>query len=72
MKIPQVHPPNLKPVEERDASYKVPIALMGCGPASISCATYLARLGYCNLTIFEKQEYIGGLRYSMPSREYII
>lgn len=39
------------------------MALIGCGPASISCATFLARLGYTNLTIFEKENYIGGLRY---------
>lgn len=34
---------------------------MGCGPASISCATFLARLGYDNLTVFEKEEFAGGL-----------
>ena len=39
------------------------MALIGCGPASISCATFLARLGYTNVTIFEKENYIGGLRY---------
>ena len=38
------------------------VALVGCGPASISCASFLARLGYQNLTIFEKYDYIGGLR----------
>lgn len=37
------------------------IALVGCGPASISCATFLARLGYDDITIFEKNEYVGGL-----------
>lgn len=39
------------------------MALIGCGPASISCATFLARLGYTNLTVFEKENYIGGLRF---------
>lgn len=39
------------------------IALIGCGPASISCGTYLARLGYTNIHIFEKSNYVGGLRY---------
>lgn len=39
------------------------MALIGCGPASISCATFLARLGYTSLTVFEKENYIGGLRY---------
>lgn len=36
----------------------------GCGPASISCATFLARLGYTELTVFEKQEFVGGLSTS--------
>uniref|UniRef100_A0A8D8TTR7 Dihydropyrimidine dehydrogenase [NADP(+)] n=1 Tax=Cacopsylla melanoneura TaxID=428564 RepID=A0A8D8TTR7_9HEMI len=38
------------------------IALIGCGPASLSCATFLARMGYNDLTIFEKRSYLGGLR----------
>ena len=38
--------------------------MIGCGPASISCATFLARLGYSDITIFEKRQYLGGLRYS--------
>jgi predicted NAD/FAD-binding protein len=37
------------------------IALLGCGPASISCATFLGRLGYNDITIFEKEEFVGGL-----------
>lgn len=45
-------------------AYDAKIALIGCGPASISCASYLARLGYKQLTIFEKQEYLGGLSSS--------
>lgn len=45
-------------------SFRVKIALIGCGPASISCATFLARLGYSNITIFEKEHYIGGLSSS--------
>lgn len=39
------------------------IVLLGCGPASLSCATFLGRLGYNNITIYEKQSYLGGLRY---------
>ncbi|KAK6015658.1 hypothetical protein OSTOST_18889, partial [Ostertagia ostertagi] len=35
-----------------------------CGPASISCASFLARLGYTDVTIYEKQKYIGGLSSS--------
>lgn len=40
------------------------IALFGCGPASLSCASFLARLGYDNITIFEKENYVGGLSSS--------
>lgn len=46
----------------RNDVHKSPIALLGCGPASISCATFLARLGYLDVTVYEKQDYIGGLR----------
>ena len=57
MKIRAVIPP-----ESRGLNYQHKIALIGCGPASLSCATFLGRLGYKNITIFEKQDYIGGLR----------
>lgn len=50
------------------ASYKSKIALIGCGPTSVSCATFLARLGYSDITIFEKEEYVGGLRLVMCAR----
>ena len=30
------------------------IALVGCGPASMSCASFLARLGYDNVHVYEK------------------
>lgn len=40
------------------------IALLGGGPASLSCATYLARLGYKDITIYEKRSYLGGLSSS--------
>ena len=59
MKIPQIRDPSLPLLEDLPDSYKAKIALFGCGPASISCATFLARL---DLTIFEKEQYIGGLR----------
>lgn len=48
--------------ESRNDAHKSPIALFGAGPASVSCATFLARLGYTDVTIYEKQDYIGGLR----------
>lgn len=59
MRIPQIRIP------EQGVPYAdTKIALLGCGPASLSCATFLARLGYDNITIFEKQNYIGGLSSS--------
>ncbi|XP_051990103.1 dihydropyrimidine dehydrogenase [NADP(+)] isoform X2 [Xyrauchen texanus] len=64
MGIPQIRNPELPPPEEMPESYHTKIALIGCGPASISCASFLARLGYDNITIFEKQKYIGGLSTS--------
>ncbi len=62
MRIPQIRDPSLPSLDALPESYHAKVALLGCGPASISCATYLARLGYQNLTIYEKFEYIGGLR----------
>jgi len=35
--------------------------VVGCGPASVSAATFLARLGYSNVTVYERDEYVGGL-----------
>ncbi|XP_076023805.1 dihydropyrimidine dehydrogenase [NADP(+)] isoform X1 [Genypterus blacodes] len=64
MGIPQVRNPELPPANEMPESYHAPIALIGCGPASVSCASFLARLGYDNLTIYEKQKYMGGLSMS--------
>ena len=63
MRLPQIRDPALSPPEQLPESYGARVALIGCGPASISCATFLARLGYTNLTIFEKENYIGGLRW---------
>lgn len=40
------------------------IALLGGGPASLSCATFLGRLGYKNITVYEKRQNLGGLRYA--------
>uniref|UniRef100_A0A3B3I1B5 Dihydropyrimidine dehydrogenase [NADP(+)] n=1 Tax=Oryzias latipes TaxID=8090 RepID=A0A3B3I1B5_ORYLA len=64
MGIPQIRSPELPPPNEMPESYHSPVAMIGCGPASISCASFLARLGYDNITIFEKQQYIGGLSTS--------
>lgn len=59
MGISQTLDPKTKPLP-RGGDMK--IALLGGGPASISCACFLARLGYRNLTIYEKEKYLGGLR----------
>ncbi|XP_029419692.1 dihydropyrimidine dehydrogenase [NADP(+)] isoform X2 [Nannospalax galili] len=64
MNIPQIRSPFLPPPENMPDAYSAKIALLGAGPASISCASFLARLGYSNITIFEKQEYAGGLSIS--------
>lgn len=61
MGLKQILNPNLKPLRQ-NANAK--IALIGGGPASLSCATFLGRLGYKNLTIYEKREYFGGLSSS--------
>jgi len=61
LRIPQVRDRRVSTADLPE-SYRSRIAMTGCGPASISCATYLARLGYSDITIFEKQEYAGGLR----------
>ncbi|MBQ7469100.1 MAG: FAD-dependent oxidoreductase [Pseudobutyrivibrio sp.] len=43
------------------------VAIIGAGPAGLSCAYYLALKGY-KPTIFEKSKYPGGmLRYGIPS-----
>ncbi|XP_075792703.1 dihydropyrimidine dehydrogenase [NADP(+)] isoform X2 [Pelodiscus sinensis] len=64
MNIPQIRSPFLFPSEDIPEAYHAKIALLGAGPASISCASFLARLGYSDITIFEKQEYFGGLSTS--------
>lgn len=43
------------------AAYEQKITLVGAGPASLSCATYLARLGYRDITILEKEAVPGGI-----------
>ena len=57
MGVKQIRDPSLPPLPHANTR----IALIGAGPASISCATFLARLGYTDVTIFEKQDYYGGL-----------
>ena len=64
MGLRQIRDPSLPALQALPESYRAKIALVGCGPASISCATFLARLGYTNVDIFEKKEYGGGLSSS--------
>lgn len=63
MRIPAIRDP-MSDGQQLGEKYSAKIALIGCGPASISCATFLARLGYRDLTVFEKQSYVGGLSSS--------
>lgn len=58
MGVRQIVPPNQKPLAVPNKK----IALLGGGPASLSCATFLARLGYKDITVYEKRSYLGGLR----------
>ncbi|BFY99961.1 hypothetical protein BsWGS_03001 [Bradybaena similaris] len=64
MRVSQTRDPNLTPLDKLPESYRAKVALVGCGPASISCATFLARLGYNDITVFEKKAYVGGLSSS--------
>lgn len=59
--IPKKTIPSLK------GGFDEKIAIIGAGPAGLSCAYYLALTGY-KPTIFEKNEELGGmLRYGIPS-----
>ena len=61
MKVSQVRDPSLVPLDRLPSSYKAKIAIVGCGPSSISCATFLGRLGYQNITIFERSDFSGNI-----------
>ena len=44
------------------------VAIIGAGPAGLSCAYYLANMGYENVTVFDKNEVPGGmLTLGIPS-----
>lgn len=49
-------------LKARGQSKTAPIAVVGAGPAGLTCATYLTRLGYRRVTVYESGEYAGGLR----------
>ena len=53
-------------VEPRPPTHQEMVAVVGGGPAGLSCAYHLARLGY-RVTIFEGMPVLGGLlRYGIP------
>lgn len=59
MGVKQIRDPSLPKV--LPPSYKKPIAIIGAGPASLSCASFLGRMGYDNVHIFEKESFGGGI-----------
>src|SRR6476469_9726133 len=62
---------NGKQIFEKGESNGKSIGIIGSGPAGLSCANYLARLGY-DVTIYERKPLAGGLdtygmaEYKMP------
>ena len=44
-----------------DIPYEQKIAIIGAGPAGLSCAYYLARMGYVNVTVFDRNPAPGGM-----------
>ena len=55
-----------KPQQVRAKARAENIAVIGSGPAGLSCAYNLALAGY-NVTVFERENYLGGmLRYGLP------
>jgi NADPH-dependent glutamate synthase beta subunit-like oxidoreductase/CO/xanthine dehydrogenase FAD-binding subunit len=58
------HAPRLLPPPRKENPHK--IAIVGSGPAGLSCACYLRKQGY-NITILESREKAGGiLNYGIP------
>ena len=51
-----------------DARFPEKIAVIGAGPAGMSCAFYLANMGYENVTVFDRNPAPGGmLTHGIPS-----
>ncbi|KAJ5066680.1 dihydropyrimidine dehydrogenase [NADP(+)] [Anaeramoeba ignava] len=61
MKIPQIRDPSLPALDKLPKSFDAKIALIGSGPSCISCGSFLGRLGYKNVTVFEKNAFPGGI-----------
>lgn len=53
--------PTLAPEIASKPRHTQKVAFIGLGPATIGCATFLARMGYDNLHIFEREKFGGGL-----------
>ena len=51
------------PIRRRpiDKPYEEKVAIIGAGPAGLSCAYYLARMGYTNVTVFDRNPQPGGM-----------
>ena len=43
------------------------IAIVGAGPSGLTAADTLKGLGYANVTVFEKNDHVGGKVYSVPN-----
>lgn len=55
------------PFKKANEKNSLKVAVIGSGPAGLSCSAKLASLGY-NVTIFEKEKNLGGLLYyGIPS-----
>lgn len=50
----------LRYVPKKMHDYRIPVAIIGAGPAGLSCAYYLAIDGY-DVTVFEKEKILGGM-----------
>jgi dihydropyrimidine dehydrogenase (NADP+) len=48
MNVKQTHDPSLPTPAQQNAK----IAIVGCGPSAVSCATFLARIGYSDITMY--------------------
>ena len=44
-----------------DKPYEEKVTIIGAGPAGLSCAYYLARMGYINVTVFDRNPQPGGM-----------
>ncbi len=44
-----------------DKPYEEKVAVIGAGPAGLSCAYFLARMGYLNVTVFDRNPAPGGM-----------